>query len=204
MGRFSFWLGLTGLILGAVFGAIDLELLGGIVGAGIGCFAGALIGEALDLVVAPLLAGKEYNTVGQWILRLIGLALLVVFCHELFWMVNFVSLAATHNIGARITRMIARSDSPKAVQDTLKEKRWQVAVFAVRPTRWLLTDPIRDSAKATQDLVDDVTAGRMPVDTGLHARGTEIAQQTDKLLDRYYPRTWLLHFLPRDVLIPKE
>lgn len=204
MGRFSFWLGLTGLILGAVFGAIDLEMLGGIVGGAIGCFAGALVGEGLDLVIAPLFAGKYENTVGRWILRILGLALLVVFCHELFWMVNFVSLAATHNIGARITQMIARNDSKQAVQDTLKEKRWQVAVFAVRPTRWFLLNDIHNSAKTTQDLVDDVTAGRTTVDAALHARGKEIAQETDRLLEKYYPRTWLLHYVPRNVLIPKE
>jgi hypothetical protein len=204
MGRFSFWLGLTGLILGAIFGAIDLETLGGIVGGAVGCFVGALVGEVIDLLIAPFFGGKEANTVGKWVGRILGLAFLVVFCHELFWMTNFVSLAATHNIGARITRMITRNDSRQAVQDTLKDKRWQVALFAVRPTRWFLLSDIHDSAQKTQDLVDDVIAGRTPVDTALHARGTEVAQHTDRLLDRHYPRTWLLHYLPRDVLIPKE
>jgi hypothetical protein len=204
MGRFSFWLGLTGLLLGAVFGAIDLEMLGGIVGGVVGLFAGALIGEVLDLLLAPFFVPKGSNTAGRWIMRILRLAFLVVFCHELFWMVNFVSLAATHNVGARINRLIVRGETRQSVQDTLKEKRWQVAVFAARPTRWLLLGDIQNSAETTRELIDGVTAGRVAVDGALDARGRDIAARTDTMLDRYMPRTWLLRYLPRDVLIPKE
>ena len=63
MARFSFWLGLTGLILGAVFGAMDLELLGGIVGGVIGCLSAALIGEVIDLVIAPFIGIKLIDVI---------------------------------------------------------------------------------------------------------------------------------------------
>jgi hypothetical protein len=204
MGRFSFWLGLTGLILGAVFGAIDLELLGGIVGGAVGLIAAALLGELIDLLVAPFRGGKQANTAGKWVGRVLALAFVVVFAHEVFWMLNFVSLAATHNIGARINRMVVRGEKPQTVQDNLKEKRWQVAVFAARPIRWFLLGDIHATARSTQDLVDDVIGGKVSVDGALDVRGKETAARTEDLLDRSIPRTWLLRFLPRSILIPKE
>jgi hypothetical protein len=203
MGRFSFWLGVTGLILGGIFGAIDLEFLGAVVGGAVGGFAGALVGEGLDLLISPLFGTREDNRVGRWILRILGLVFLVVFCHELYWMVNFVSLAATHNIGARLTQMVGR-DSPEAVRDTLKEKRWQVAVYVARPLRWLVRDDIHSSARTAEDLIDNVAAERRKVDSTLHTRGEGIAAEAKGLLDKYIPQTWLLHYLPKDVLIPKE
>ncbi len=204
MERFSFWLGLVGLILGAIFGAIDLETLGGIVGGIVGLFAGALIGEIIDLSIGPFIGEKRERTVSSVILRLIGIALLVVLCHELFWLVNFVSLTATHNIGARITQTVARNDSAKAVQDNLKDKRWQVSVFLARPTRWLVVEAVQAQAKAMQVVIEDVAAGRLAPDATLHARGKDLSQEAERLIDRYMARTWLLRFLPREVLIPKE
>jgi hypothetical protein len=204
MGRFSFWLGMTGLVLGAIFGAIDLEFLGAIVGGLVGGFAGALIGEVFDLIIGPFLGSKGEHRVGKWIIRIIGLAMLVVFLHELYWAVNLVSLTAAHNIGARITQRVAKGDNKQAVQDMLKDKRWQVSLFTMRPVRWGLKPDIYTNARTTLDLVDDVANNKMAVDQALHSQGKDVAAHSENLIDKYVPQTWLLHFLPREVLIPKE
>src|SRR5262249_28825000 len=125
MGRFAFALGLVGVLIGAVFGAIDANLMGAVVGGFVlGLFA-AVCGEILDLLITPLFGDKEDRKAWKWVARAIGVVLLVIAVHELYWAVNLTSLTADHNIGARITHLIARGDSAKAVQDFLAEKRWQ-------------------------------------------------------------------------------
>jgi hypothetical protein len=204
MKLFAFWLGLIGLIVGAIFGAIDLDFLGALVGALIGGLVGTLIGQALDLVIVPFFGDKEDRTFGKWVLRLIGLALVVVVVHELYWAANFVSLAATHNVGARTIHHVNRGDSQQALQDTLRGKRWQVAIFAARPLAWGVRDDIKAVDRTTLNLIDDVVAGRSAVNPPLALRGRTIMQNCEALLDRYMQRTWLLRFLPREMLIPKE
>jgi len=204
MGRFTFWLGLMGLLIGAVFGAIDLEITGALVGGFLGALAGGVCGEVLDLLVAPLFGGKDANKWWKWVLRAGGVVLLLVLIHELYWAVNLTVLTAAHNIGARVTHMVTRSDSTQAVQDALNSKRWQASVFLARPMRWLVVSDVAAEAKQTRDLIDDVVKARTPVDAGLHARGTALASSSESLIDRTLQRTWLLRFVPREMLIPQE
>jgi len=203
---FAFWLGLIGSTTGAVFGAIDLDLLGGLVGAGVGGFVGTLVGQGLDLLIGPFLGYPEDRTFGKWVFRLVGLVLLIVVGHELFWAANLVSLAATHNVGARLCHHVRQTDTLATMQDTVGKKRWQVALFTARPLLWGEPDDILKNNRGTLDLIDDVVAGRIPQASTvpLRTRANALMQRCDGLVDRFLPRTWLLRYLPRELLIPKE
>lgn len=204
MGRFTFWLGLMGLLIGAVFGAIDMEVTGALVGGFLGALAGGVCGEVLDLLVTPLFGDKDANKWWKWVLRAVGVLILLILLHELYWAVNLTALTAAHNIGARTTQMVTRGDGAQAVQDALNAKRWQAGAFLARPTRWVVATDAATEAKSTRDLIDDVVMARAPVDARLHARGAALANASENAIDRTLQRTWLLRFVPREVLIPKE
>jgi hypothetical protein len=205
LANFAFLVALAGLVAGAVYGGMDNGAAGGVVGALLGAVAGALVGQAFDLVIAPFFRKEAKHGFGAWVVRLIGLALLLVFAHELWWMVNLVTLAMSHNVGAKTTQYTtSHADNPTAVRDRLKDLRWQTAPFTGRPTRWGMLSEVTDNSKSATKLIDDVEGQKQAVDQSLYNRGKELAEKTEKLIDQFVKRTLLLRFLPRDVLLPKE
>ncbi|MBL8795320.1 MAG: hypothetical protein JNM56_15550 [Planctomycetia bacterium] len=205
LANFAFLVALAGLVAGAVYGGMDNGAAGGVVGGLLGAVAGALLGEALDLVITPFFRKEAKHGPGAWVVRLIGLALLLVFAHELWWMTNLVTLAMAHNVGSKTTQYTtSHADNPTTVRDHLKDLRWQAAPFTGRPTRWGMKSEVTESSKAATGLIDDVAAQKQPVDQSLYNRGKELAEKTEKLIDQFVQRTLLLRFLPRDVLLPKE
>jgi hypothetical protein len=205
MGRFSLLFMLLAAGGGAYVGYLDLETTGAVIGGVLGLLVGGMLGEVLDLTVGPFMRKRAEHDFSAWFMRVLGLVLIVLFLHEGFWALNITPLVFEHNIGAKVTQLIAKGgDQKKPVQDELKDRRWQPQFVVIRPVRFLQMKEVRDASQSTLELIDGVVGDKIEVDKDLHEKAKDLAEHSEKRVDLFIGRTWLLRFIPRNVLIPKE
>ena len=229
-------------ILGGVIGCIDAAVPGLITGALLGLLVGEIVG-AIAISVLVLLFGTWATSdpilergekavsesaggrTRRYILRTVLIAVLLVLLHEGYWIANMADLTVNHNTGAYLTQATKRGDSRERLRDDLKERRWQLEIFAARPLKWLLEDEpaalnqanlefievvngkgidkpgagLRDTlqAKAIAALwrSDNVLAQAF-TDQTLNAYGWGVIQLTRTEIEKYQSKGWVLRHMP--------
>jgi hypothetical protein len=88
------------------------------------------------------------------IVRLVGLGLLVVVLHDLYYVVNMAAITISYNTGAQLIQATVRGDSREYLRDSLTPHRWQHAIVLSRPTRWVLADEVAEMNQANLEFLD--------------------------------------------------
>lgn len=162
---------------GASIGLVDAGFLGLGIGAFCGVWAGLIVGVFLKFLMVcvigfrtdqrgqphadkPQVSERLVRGVG-WTLFLLWCALMVVICHEVYWLTNGACLYSECSMGYQIRKSTSRGDSREFLLDTLREKRWRLEAFSACPLRWLLQDEVLASNQMTLELCD-IVRGKAP------------------------------------------
>ena len=249
---------LLGGIAGGLLGAADLEIAGAIAGAIAGGIAAYFTGAVLvglagafspgprqdpesqpgDPAQAPPAspppAASVAGLLGGLLARLVGIALLVVLAHEVYWVVNVGVLAADHDVAAMITRATYRGDSRESLRHELRNRRWMVAVFTARPLAWCISEEVTETNNGVLQFIDfldgrglepkepqgwkEILVGtaaewffqsdnwlvEKAADRPLNMIGAAICGATEQQVDECLAETWLLKYVPTEKLLEKE
>lgn len=93
------------------------------------------------------------------LLRLMGAALMLLVCHEMYWFVNIASDALSSSVGARIVHSTTVGDERPYLAGKLSGQRWFVAAFNVLPLEPIMQTASKTNSQTAMQLID-LTAGK--------------------------------------------
>ena len=176
-------------LAGAVLGFIDTGFYGAVAGALIAFLASTLVAFAL-LALGVVLDGD----VGEGIARILGVLVFCVVAREAYWLVNSLCMQETRNVAIVVVNATRDHERAEGLEEELGDHEGLPRALGARPARWLLKGRVAEINEGTLELtkgkgvVSDSVVFRNVI---LNSIADRIADEAERLRNRYYGKTWI-------------